>query len=234
LEIKEVLEMRMSQMPAGEKPREKLLRDGPEGLSTVEVLAVILGTGTRSKSVMDLAGDVLAMDARGLRYLAECSPEELKKISGMGDAKVCVLMAALELGKRLSCLPAEERVRIKCSADIANLFMERLRYEKKEHFKCLLINSRGEILEENEVSVGDLNSSASHPREVFSSAVRRSAGSVAFVHNHPSGDPEPSAADINSTRRLVEVGELLGIPVIDHIIIGDGSYVSMKGLGYIT
>ncbi len=226
--------MRMNQMPAGEKPREKLLRDGPEGLSTVEVLAVILGTGTRSKSVMDLAGDVLAMDARGLRYLAECSPEELKKISGMGDAKVCVLMAALELGKRLSCLPAEERVRIKCSADIANLFMERLRYEKKEHFKCLLINSRGEILEENEVSVGDLNSSASHPREVFSPAVRRSAGSVAFVHNHPSGDPEPSAADINSTRRLVEVGELLGIPVIDHIIIGDGSYVSMKGLGYIT
>ena len=234
LEIKEVLEMRMNQMPAGEKPREKLLRDGPEGLSTVEVLAVILGTGTRSKSVMDLAGDVLAMDARGLRYLAECSPEELKKISGMGDAKVCVLMAALELGKRLSCLPAEERVRIQCSADIANLFMERLRYEKKEHFKCLLINSRGEILEENEVSVGDLNSSASHPREVFSPAVRRSAGSVAFVHNHPSGDPEPSAADINSTRRLVEVGELLGIPVIDHIIIGDGSYVSMKGLGYIT
>ena len=226
--------MRMNQMPHAEKPREKLLKDGPEGLSTVEVLAVILGTGTRSKSVMDLAGDVLAMDARGLRYLAECSPEELKKISGMGDAKVCVLMAALELGKRLSCLPAEERVRIKCSADIANLFMERLRYEKKEHFKCLLINSRGEILEENEVSVGDLNSSASHPREVFSPAVRRSAGSVAFVHNHPSGDPEPSAADINSTRRLVEVGELLGIPVIDHIIIGDGSYVSMKGLGYIT
>ena len=110
MEIKEVLEMRMNQMPAGEKPREKLLRDGPEGLSTVEVLAVILGTRTRSKSVMDLAGDVLAMDARGLRYLAECSPEELKKISGMGDATVCVLMAALELGKRLSCLPAEERV----------------------------------------------------------------------------------------------------------------------------
>ena len=226
--------MRMNQMPAGEKPREKLLRDGPEGLSTVEVLAVILGTGTRSKSVIDLAGDVLAMDARGLRYLAECSPEELKKISGMGDAKVCVLMAALELGKRLSCLPAEERVRIKCSADIANLFMERLRYEKKEHFKCLLINSRGEILEENEVSVGDLNSSASHPREVFSPAVRRSAGSVAFVHNHPSGDPSPSQEDIDSTKRLVEVGKLLGIPVIDHIIIGDGSYVSMKGLGYIT
>lgn len=226
--------MRINQLPAGEKPREKLLRDGPEGLSTVEVLAVLLGTGTRSKSVMDLAGEVLAMDARGLRYLAECSPEDLKKVSGMGEAKVCMLMAALELGKRLSCLPAEERVRIKCPDDIARLFLERLRYEKKEHFKCLLINSRGEILEENEVSIGDLNSSASHPREVFSPAVRRSAGSVAFVHNHPSGDPNPSEADIDSTRRLVEAGNLLGIPVIDHIIIGDGTYVSMKGLGYIT
>ena len=226
--------MKMNQLPAGEKPREKLLRDGPEGLSTVEVLAVILGTGTRSKSVMDLAGEVLAMDARGLRYLAECSPEDLQKVSGMGEAKVCVLMAALELGKRLSCLPAEERVRIKCPDDIAHLFLERLRYEKKEHFKCLLINSRGEILEENEVSIGDLNSSASHPREVFSPAVKRSAGSVAFVHNHPSGDPNPSDADIDSTRRLVEAGNLLGIPVIDHIIIGDGTYVSMKGLGYIT
>ena len=225
--------MRMNQMPAGEKPREKLLRDGPEGLSTVEVLAVILGTGTRSKSVMDLAGDVLAMDARGLRYLAECSPEELKKISGMGDAKVCVLMAALELGKRLSCLPAEERVRIKCSADIANLFMERLRYEKKEHFKCLLINSRGEILEENEVSVGDLNSSASHPREVFSPAVRRSAGSVAFVHNHPSGDPTPSDCDISLTKRIHELGEELEVHLVDHIVIGDNSYVSLRECGVI-
>jgi len=151
----------------------------------------------------------------------------------MGDAKTCMLMAALELGKRLMCLPAEERVRIKCPEDIAQLFLERLRYEKKEHFKCLLINSRGEILEEHEVSVGDINSSVSHPREVFSPAVKRSAGSVAFVHNHPSGDPSPSQEDIDSTRRLVEVGELLGIPVIDHIIIGDGDYVSMKSLGYI-
>ena len=226
--------MRMNQLPSGEKPREKLLRDGPEKLSTVEVLAVILGTGTRSKSVIDLAGEVLAMDERGLRYLAECSPEELMEVAGMGTAKVCVLMAALELGKRLSSLPAEDRVRIKCPGDIANLFLERLRYEKKEHFKCLLINSRGEILEENEISIGDLNSSTSHPREAFGAAVRRSAGSVAFVHNHPSGDPQPSEADIDSTRRLVEAGHLLGIPVIDHIIIGDGTYVSMKDLGYIT
>ena len=225
--------MNIKQMPAEEKPREKLLKDGPESLSTVEVLAVLFGTGTSKKSVMDLAGEVLTQDARGIRYLAECSPEDLKQISGMGDAKVCVLMAALELGKRLNCLPPEERVRIKCPEDIAHLFLERLRYEKKEHFKCLLINSRGEILEENDVSIGDISSTSSHPREVFSPALRRSAGSVAFVHNHPSGDPEPSTDDINSTRRLVEAGELLGIPVIDHIIIGDGSYVSMKGLGYI-
>lgn len=226
--------MKMNQLAASERPREKLLRDGPESLSTVEVLAVILGTGTQSKSVIDLAGEVLAMDERGLRHLAECSPEDLMELSGMGKAKVCVLMAALELGKRLSCLPAESRIRIKGPEDIANLFLERLRYEKKEHFKCLLINARGEILEEQEVSVGNLTSSSSHPREVFSPALRRSAGSVAFIHNHPSGDPEPSEADIDSTKRLVEAGRLLGIPVIDHIIIGDGRYVSMKSLGYIT
>ena len=226
--------MRMKQMPESEKPREKLLRDGPESLSTVEVLAVLLGTGTRKKSVVDLAGELLAMDKRGLRYLAECSPEELKRISGMGNAKTCMLMAALELGKRLMCLPPEERVRIKCPEDIAQLFLERLRYEKKEHFKCLLINSRGEILEEHEVSVGDINSSVSHPREVFSPAVRRSAGSVAFIHNHPSGDPTPSAEDISTTRRLCEAGEILGILVMDHIIIGNGRSVSLRAEGVIA
>lgn len=223
--------MNMNDLPIWEKPREKMLREGVESLSTAEIIAVILRTGTREKSAMELATELLAIDKRGLRHLAECSPEELKQINGMGDAKVCELMAALELGKRLATLPQEMRAVIRCSDDIAAIFMERLRYEKKEHFKCLLINSRGEIIEESEISVGDLTSSPSHPREVFINAIRRSAGSVAFVHNHPSGDPEPSPGDIESTRRLVEAGELLGIPVIDHIIIGDGAYVSMKGRG---
>lgn len=222
--------MRMREMPLWEKPREKMLREGVESLSTAEVIAVIIGTGTRKKSALELATEVLSMDRRGLRYLAECSPEEMRLISGLGDAKICTIIAALELGKRLAVMPPEDRAAIRCSADIARLFMEKLRYEKKECFKCLLINSRGEIIEENSISVGDLNSSASHPREVFLQAVKRSAGAVAFIHNHPSGNPEPSADDIEATHRLVEAGKLLGIPVIDHIIIGDGEYVSMRGL----
>ncbi|MDD4200289.1 MAG: DNA repair protein RadC [Eubacteriales bacterium] len=223
--------MNMNEMPFWEKPREKMMKYGADSLSTAEVLAIILRTGTRKKSAVELAVELLSLDKRGLRYLAECSPEELKKIHGLGNAKICELMAAMELGRRLACLPAEERPQIKCSDDIAELFMERLRYKKKEYFKCLLINARGEIIEESDISIGDLTSSASHPREVFTNAVRRSAGSIAFVHNHPSGDPEPSPSDIQQTKRLCEVGQLLGIPVIDHIIVGDGKYVSMKHLG---
>lgn len=223
--------MKMNELPIWEKPREKMMRDGVASLSTAEVIAVILRTGSRRKSAVELAGDVLALDRRGLRYLAECSPEELMKVPGLGSAKACEILAALELGKRLASLPPEERPCVRCSDDIAAMFMEKLRYEKKEHFICLLINARGEIIEEREISIGDLTSSASHPREVFAGAVKRSAGSVAFIHNHPSGNEEPSPADIETTKRLVQAGELLGIPVIDHIIIGDGTYMSMKARG---
>lgn len=225
--------MNMNEMPFWEKPREKMMKYGVESLSTAEVLAIILRTGTREKSAVELAVELLSLNKGGLRYLAECSVEELREINGLGDAKICELMAAIELGRRFASLPAQERPQIKCSDDIAEMFMERLRYKKKEYFKCLLINARGEIIEESDVSIGDLTSSSSHPREVFTNAVRRSAGSVAFVHNHPSGNPEPSPADIEQTKRLCEVGRLLGIPVIDHIIIGDGRYVSMKYLGYL-
>lgn len=223
--------MNMNELPVWEKPREKMLRDGVKTLSTAEVIAVILGTGMKNKSAVELAGEILALNKGGLRYLAECSPEEIRAVSGMGIAKTCELIAALELGKRLASMPPEHRLCIKCSDDIAGIFMQKLRYEKKEHMKCLLINAKGEIIEESEISVGDLTSSASHPREVFSSAIKRGAGSIAIVHNHPSGDPEPSSADIETTRRLAEAGSLLGIPLIDHIIIGDGRYVSMKGRG---
>lgn len=224
--------MKMNEMPFWEKPREKMMKFGADSLSTAEVLAIILRTGTKEKSAVELAVELLSMDKGGLRYLAECSPEELRRVKGLGDAKICELMAALELGRRMAALPAQERAHIRCSDDIAEMFMERLRYKKKEYFICLLINARGEIIEENDVSIGDLTSSSSHPREVFANAVRRSAGSIVFVHNHPSGNPEPSPADIEQTKRLCQVGTLLGIPVIDHVIIGDGYYRSMKNLGY--
>lgn len=220
--------MNIREMPQLEMPREKLLRYGKENLSTAELLAILLRTGSRSKSAVNLAYELLAMDSRGLRYIAECTPEELACINGVGTVKACQILAAIELGRRIAAAPHDKNTTIRSSGDIADLFMEKLRYEKKEHFYCIMMNTKGEIIEEREVSVGDLNSSQVHPREVFAGAIRRSAGCVAFAHNHPSGTPQPSRDDIDTTRRLVEAGRLLGIPVIDHIIIGDGSYVSMK------
>ena len=225
--------MRLNELPVWEKPREKLMREGCGKLSTTEIIAILLRTGTRQKSAMDLAGDILSLDGRGLRFLADCTPEELRKINGMGDAKACELIAAVELGRRVAAAQPEVHGRITCSKDIADLFMEQMRYFRKEHFFCLLINTKGDIIEKDEVSVGDLCSSVAGGREVFSNAIRRNAGSIALIHNHPSGDPTPSDQDIRTTRRLVGSGELLGIPVLDHIIIGDGHYISMKAEGLI-
>ena len=223
--------MKIREMPELEMPREKLLRYGKENLSTAELLAILLRTGSREKSAIDLAYELLAMDRRGLRYLAECTPEELSSVGGVGEVKACQILAAIEVGKRISAAPKKKSAAIKSSGDIADMFMEKLRYEKKEHFYCVMLNAKGEILEEREISVGDLNSSTVHPREVFAGAVKRSAGSMVCIHNHPSGTPEPSRDDIDTTKRLVQAGQLMGIPIIDHIIIGDGKYVSMKAEG---
>lgn len=225
--------MNIRELPNNEKPREKLLREGKEKLSTTEILAILIGSGTGEKSALELAAEVIALDSEGIRFLAECRPEELKSVKGIGSAKACEILAAVELGKRIATSRKEECIRIQSSSDIANIFMERMRYYKKEHFVSLMINVKGEIIEEAEVSIGDLCSSTTHPREVFVDAVRRSAGSVVFVHNHPSGDPTPSDMDITTTKRLIEAGEILGIPVLDHIVIGDGCYISMRAKGMI-
>lgn len=225
--------MKMRELPTWEKPREKLMREGKEKLSNMEILALLIGSGGHGRSAMELATDILSLDKTGIKYLAECRPEELASIKGIGTAKACEILAAAELGKRMASIPAEEKDVIKSSSNIADIFMERMRYYKKEHFISLMINAKGQIIEETEVSIGDLCSSTTHPREVFIDAVRRSAGSVIFVHNHPSGDPTPSEMDVTTTKRLIEAGEILGIPVLDHIVIGDGKYVSMKASGMI-
>lgn len=225
--------MNLRELPKEERPREKLLKVGRENLSTAEILAILIGSGTRERSALDIAADVMSINKRGISFLAECRPEELAEIKGIGKVKACEILAAAELGKRIASTPRERGPVIASANDIANIFMERMRYYKKEHFISLLINAKGEIIEEAKISIGDLCSSSTHPREVFVDAVRRSAGSVVFLHNHPSGDPQPSQVDIDTTLRLVEAGELLGIPVLDHIVIGDGRFVSMKAQGII-
>ncbi|MBQ3611030.1 MAG: DNA repair protein RadC [Firmicutes bacterium] len=223
--------MNIRKLPEGEKPREKLLKEGKEKLSNIEILAILIGSGSGGRSAMELAADIISMDSSGIRYLAECKPEELSCIKGIGNAKACEILAAVELGKRLASMIPDEKPVIKSSSAIADIFMERMRYYKKEYFISLMINAKGQIIEEAEISIGDLCSSTTHPREVFVDAVRRSAGSVIFVHNHPSGDPMPSEMDIATTKRLMEAGSILGIPVLDHIIIGDGKYVSLRAMG---
>ncbi|MBQ9014716.1 MAG: DNA repair protein RadC [Firmicutes bacterium] len=223
--------MKLNELPIWEKPREKLLRDGKDTLSNAELLAILLHTGTASKSAMDLAGEILSMDGGGIRSLAEASPEELGRIDGLGDAKICSVLAAVELGRRIAAAPGPQREDATNSDEIARRYMHSMRHYKKEHFICLMINSRGGIIEEKEISVGDISSTSANPREVFTDAIRRSAGCVLFLHNHPSGDATPSEEDVATTRRLMEAGSILGIPVLDHIVIGDGEYVSMRGIG---
>lgn len=224
--------MKIKSLPQDERPVEKSISQGTGSLSNAELLAILLGTGTRTKSAIGLAEDIISADSRGISWLAESSAEELMEINGVGRFKAARIMAAMELGRRISAIPAEKRIRITTTSQVACMFAEELRREKREVFKVLLLNPRGDIITVETVSVGELTSTLVHPREVFNPAVRRSAASMILVHNHPSGDPSPSQEDIDLTTRLQACGKLLGINVIDHIIIGDSQYVSLQSSGY--
>lgn len=225
--------MQIKSLPETERPVEKACSSGIEVLSNAELLAMIIHTGTKNKSAIGLAEDVLSAFPEGLSGLGNCCLQELTALDGIGSTKACRILGAVELGKRISAMSARERMSISSSDDVAKLFMEELRYVKKEHFKSLLLNAKGDIISIESISVGELSSTVVHPREVFSMAVRKSASAVIFVHNHPSGDATPSEEDIETTRRLMECGVLLGIKVLDHIIIGDGLFCSMREMGHI-
>jgi len=216
----------IKEMPPDSRPRERLQEAGAKALSNAELLAILLRTGTRSKTALELAHNLLNRP-EGLRYLAEASLEELQKQKGIGLAKAAQLKAALELGRRLAAFSLSRAV-IKSPQDVANLLMDEMRYLDREYFCTISLNTKNRVLGIDNVSIGSLNSSLVHPREVFKNPIRRSAAAIILVHNHPSGDPEPSREDIQVTRRLVEAGQLLGIEVLDHLIIGDGSFISLK------
>lgn len=220
--------MNIKKLPDKERPREKLLMQGKEALNNAELLAILLRTGTKEKSAIELAHEIIALNDEGLPGLCANTPEELSHIKGVGRAKACQILAAIELGRRVATHPRKKRITIGKPGDIVDLFMEKMRYYKEEHFCTLLLDTKGKVIEVVEVSVGDLNSAPVHPREVFKQAVRRSAAAVVLIHNHPSGDPTPSNEDLEITFRLIESAEILGINVVDHIIIGDGIYTSLK------
>ncbi len=222
--------MKIKALPSEERPMEKGVYFGVESLSNTELLALIINTGTQEKSAINLAQEVIGCSG-GVFGLRELTVEELTAVKGIGKSKAIRIMASLELGKRMAAKPTDKPININHADQVAAMFMEELRYCKKENFKALLLNAKGDILSVDTVSVGELTSTLVHPREVFCNAVKKSAAAVILVHNHPSGDPTPSKEDIETTLRLKQCGEMLGINVLDHLIIGDGRYISIKGMG---
>ncbi|MEB5454035.1 RadC family protein [Virgibacillus pantothenticus] len=219
-------------VPKDDRPRERLLKNGPAHVSNAELLAIILGSGTREESVISLANRLL-MHFEGLKLLNDATIEELTAIKGIGTAKGVLILAAMELGKRMNGFQPEERYVIRSPEDGADYVMEELRSLNQEHFVALFLNTKNQIIHRQTIFIGSLNASIVHPREVYREAVKRSAASVIVAHNHPSGDPTPSQEDIHVTRRLVESGKMIGIELIDHLIIGNRNYVSLKEKGYL-
>jgi DNA repair protein RadC len=222
----------IKELPAEERPREKLLANGSHHMSNAELLAILIRTGTRRDSAIRLAEQLLHKH-QGLAGLGAVSPLEMSQIKGIGKAKAVAVAAAVEIGKRMSALSPLVRPIIRSPQDAADLMMARLRYESKEHFIALLLSTKNHVLAMPTISLGSLNASVVHPRELFKEAINHSAAAVILIHNHPSGDPDPSPEDIVLTKRLVEAGRLLDISVLDHVIIGDGKYVSFKEKGII-
>ncbi len=218
--------------PENERPRERLISDGPESLANHELLAILLRTGTKDESVLQLANRLLN-HFEGLRLLKDATIEEITSIKGIGTAKAVQILAAIELGRRISRLQYDERYVIRSPEDGAKYVMEDMRFLSQEHFVCLYLNTKNQVIHRKTVFIGSLNASIVHPREVFKEAIKRSAASIICAHNHPSGDPTPSREDIEVTKRLVECGRMIGIELLDHLIIGDRKFISLKEKGYV-
>ncbi|MDY6907234.1 MAG: DNA repair protein RadC [Chloroflexota bacterium] len=221
---------RMKELPAGERPRERLKESGAASLSNSELLAIILGTGTASENVLGLATRLLAR-FNGLGGLARASYGELCAERGVGQAKTAQLKAALELGRRLVSAQPEERAVVHSPQDVANLLMAEMGSLDQEELKVVLLNTKNQVVAVRDLYRGNVNQSLIRPSEVFREAVRENCPAIIVVHNHPSGDPAPSADDIEVTERLIAAGRLLDIEVVDHLVIGQNRFVSLKEAG---
>ncbi|NOZ58418.1 MAG: JAB domain-containing protein [Euryarchaeota archaeon] len=223
--------VKIRDMPPSERPRERLIHHGAGALSNAELLAIILRTGTKQESVLGLATRILS--EYSLRELAGADVSELKKIHGISDAKACQIAACFELARRVAEERGEERPAIRSSGDAFRLLYPRMAQLRVEVFAGMYLNSRNRLLRLRDISRGGLEASVVQPREVFRIALQESATRVIVAHNHPSGDPEPSEQDIAITKTLKRAGELLGIELLDHIIVGDGRYVSLRDRGHL-
>jgi DNA repair protein RadC len=219
-------------LPESERPRERLQRLGAENLSAQELLAIILARGITRESVTVTVQRLF--DKFGtLQGIAEASVEELRRVRGIGPAKACQIRAAFELADRWDkSQPAGASSIIKTPEDAYGELKGKCRGQKKEHFWAILLDTRNRIIKTAEISVGSLDTSIVHPRELFKEAIAASASSIIVAHNHPSGNPEASQDDIKLSKRLKEAGELVGIEIVDHIIIGSSKYISLKREGF--
>lgn len=242
--------IRIKDLPKDERPRERLRKYGPENLRDSDLLAIILKSGTKGTTAVQLGEQILMTFEGDLKRMADNSSKQFEKIKGVGEAKAAQIVAAFELGKRLARFHAD-RDKITSPSDVADLMMSKMRYLQKEIVCVLCLDTKGGVttkgiagnlsddltwgkkLSEATVFEGTLNASVFHPREIFRFAIEESANSIVLVHNHPSGDPQPSQEDIRATKQLIEAGNQIGIKVLDHIVIGDGIFVSLKEEGFI-
>ena len=220
--------MHIKEMPASCRPQEKLMYAGAGALSDSELLALVIRTGTGDKSAVQLAEEVIAFASANIGGIERADPRELTEVHGIGTAKACSIVAALELSKRLISGQVMENSRI------AKFLRQEMLHEKRELFMAVHLDTRLRIESKHIVSIGSLDSAPVHPREVFSQAVKRGAAAVIVAHNHPSGDPSPSPQDIAITKRLSEAAAIMGISLLDHIVIGNGKYISLRDEGYLT
>jgi DNA repair protein RadC len=225
-----VYHTRIKDWPADERPREKLLLRGPRALSDAELLAILIRAGTGKYTALDLARKILTQE-RNLRAIAGKTAQELMRMKGVGEAKAVEMLAAFEIGRRLQGMKEDKKMVIRSPEDVAQLMMPRLRDRTKEVFVVLVLDSKNGLKHDAELSEGTLNASLVHPREVYKMAIDHLAASVIVVHNHPSGNREPSREDIEITKQLVEAAKVVGIPLHDHIIVAGDGYTSFAERG---
>ena len=222
----------IKEWPEEDRPREKLLDKGPQVLTETELLAIILRTGNAStgESAVDQARGLLGR-FESLKGVEEASLEEMRAIKGMGPAKIAQVKACMELARRMERRKWKPGEPMRSPAEVFSYFRSQFEKEKREMFYVVLLNNKNRKIREVKISEGSLTASLVHPREVYNPVIRESAASVIFVHNHPSGDPSPSPEDVEITRRLKEVGEIIGVKVLDHVVIGRDDYFSFKDRG---
>jgi len=229
----------IAEMAEYDKPRERFLKYGPDSLRNAELLAILLKTGPRGMSVISLAENILQHFENDLDKLASASTAELQEIHGIGKVKAIEIQAWFALAKRIQQTNRELMHKVVSARDIANYFKEETKYSNQEHLFVIAVNSRGYIIGHKNITVGILNCTLVHSREIFNYAIRASAASIILVHNHPSGETQPSSQDIDNTKKLIKAGDIIGIKVVDHVIIGKASkdnpcfYSSLAELGHI-